>query len=297
MTLPDERPAARPGASLPVGLCDMPTFPRIVDTLCEVFGWDRATVEERLFREALQPGWNVTSASREAGVTPHVFGPAMEALYGSTDAFVFELAAGHSSALCWEVDARVNRMVARRAPDPARARVIVYGDGIGSDSLRLAQAGYRVTYFEFDGYSSRLARHRFARAGVAARIECVTRPEAVPAAAFDLLVCREVLEHVPDAPAFVAGLNRCLVTGGAAIITESFSELSPWYPTHLACNRRHVGRVSELFACGGFALEESGGGSLCMFRKAGEPGRGVVRNLWDGKWRLRLRRVLAPAAD
>jgi SAM-dependent methyltransferase len=279
-----------------VGLFDMPTFAQLVDVLCRVFGWQREVVQDRLFREALQPGWNVTAACRAAGVVPHEFTPALEALYAQTDAFVFELVTCHSSSLCWDMDRRVCAAVERSLRGRANRRVLVLGDGIGSDSLRLTRMGHSVTYFDFEGFSSKLAEYRFRQAGFDQRIRRVHRASEISDGAFDLVVCREVLEHVPSPPAVIQIMNRCLVLGGLAIVTESFSEVTPWFPTHLLSNIRYVGRVCELFAAGGFVLQESGTGSLCVFRKAGEPGRRACMNLLEGKWRLRLRRAFGLAS-
>jgi hypothetical protein len=145
-----------------VGLFDFARLEDLVVALSNVVRLPASEVHERLFREAMQTGWNVRSAAEAFGVTPHIYNETMEEFYRQTDAFVFELAVVHQHPACIEIDRRVVEVVevnaATRGPRPS---ILLLGDGIGSDSCRFAAAGYRVTYFEFRGVSATLATTRF----------------------------------------------------------------------------------------------------------------------------------------
>jgi SAM-dependent methyltransferase len=260
------------------GLFDFQSYADIVSALERVLGIPAAEVHERLFREALEIGWNVSRAAHAAGVTPHVYDDRMEAFYKQTDAFVFELVAVQCTPYSREVDRRVVKALEAGCPRPSR--VLTLGDGIGSDSLRCASLGHQVTYMEFEGLSSSLARFRFQRSGRQDRIAVCHDPAKLPTGAFDAVVCREVLEHVPDPPALVRSIGSYLVPGGLAVISESFGMVAPAFPTHLAQNLKFQGRTDDLFFDAGFGPVTSfPDDKPLVFRKEAEPGRARPRRL------------------
>lgn len=76
------------------------------------------------------------------------------------------------------------------------ARILELGCGIGSDGLALLEAGYEVTFADFDNPSTRYLRWRLERRGLDARIVDVDR-EPLPAG-FDAAFAFDVLEHLDD---------------------------------------------------------------------------------------------------
>jgi SAM-dependent methyltransferase len=92
------------------------------------------------------------------------------------------------------------------------ARVLDYGCGIGSDGLRLIEAGYDVAFADFANPSVEYLRWRLARRGHEARIYDLDRETP---AGYDLAYAFDVIEHVDDPVAFLgrmeAAADRVLV--------------------------------------------------------------------------------------
>lgn len=85
------------------------------------------------------------------------------------------------------------------------ARILEYGCGIGSDGLMLLEAGYRVEFADFDNPSTRYLRWRLERRGLQAPVHDLDRE--VPAG-FEAAFAFDVIEHVPDAFAFLGEMER-----------------------------------------------------------------------------------------
>jgi SAM-dependent methyltransferase len=87
---------------------------------------------------------------------------------------------------------------------PAGARVLDYGCGIGSDGLRLLEAGYDVAFADFANPSVEYLRWRLARRGHDARIYDLDRETP---SGFDLAYAFDVIEHVDDPIGFLRKLE------------------------------------------------------------------------------------------
>jgi SAM-dependent methyltransferase len=238
------------------GLAGIGSYSELVKVLAEILGATPELISERLFFEAMTSGWNVSRSAQEFGVTPHVFNEQMQRLYENTDAFVFELIRSHLTRYCGVIDERVVEAVTARFLANPETQVLLLGDGIGSDSLRFAQRGYTATYFEFPGPSARFALWRFKRLGLAEKITMLPSPDAIPPGKFDVVVCREVLEHVPQPGKIIQNIGRYLKPDGLAVITESFARVEAGFTTHLNENKRFEDKTEILFAEAGFCLEQ-----------------------------------------
>jgi SAM-dependent methyltransferase len=88
---------------------------------------------------------------------------------------------------------------------PPGARLLDYGCGIGSDGLLLLEAGYRVEFADFDNPSVEYLRWRLAQRGLGAPIHDLK--VGVPDG-FDAAYAFDVIEHVPDAFAFLGEMEQ-----------------------------------------------------------------------------------------
>src|SRR4051794_1253658 len=107
---------------------------------------------------------------------------------------------------------------------PPGGSLLDYGCGIGSDGLQLLEAGYRVSFADFDNPSTRYLRWRLAHRGLDAQVHDLDGD--VPAG-FDLAYAFDVIEHVDDPHAFLAQLEK---RGG--VVMANLLETDPG-DTHL----------------------------------------------------------------
>jgi len=204
-------------------------------------------VEATLRREFANPGSTVGSAIAAANITPHVWSDALEKFYSESDAFVFELAVWSRNLHKRRMQKWIVNHLSRLGPQS----VLCFGDGLGFDSLELSRNGHHVTYFELPGFSERFARLLFEKSS--ASVEVCSDTASLPPGKFDVLVCLDVLEHVPDPAGFVGFLKTFLKPAGRLIVHSPFWLIHPAYATHLSINRRHAGSL-ELYKSNGLQL-------------------------------------------
>jgi len=218
----------------------LPDQEKIVSWIVELTGQPEASVQSRLREEFDSPGTNVARAFRETGLEPYVWNDGLARFYEQTDAFLYELVIWNRNKL----KRLMRRWVAKHLANSEKRTldVLSIGDGLGFDSAYLASAGHRVTYFEVPGYTESFARKVFAECGQDVTI--LTEQSHIHLHAYDAVVCLDVLEHVPDPPAFVEVIASYLRPGGRLIVHAPFYMIHPSNPTHLKANRRYSGSLS-----------------------------------------------------
>jgi SAM-dependent methyltransferase len=219
----------------------------IVPLVAEFFALSEREVWQRIEYELDSPGSTVADAWRLAKPNSP---DDVRSFYSETDSYVYDLLVDHCHVRrrdAWTaLMTRIGRLGFSRD-------VLLYGDGIGTDSIALARCGHHVTYFDVPGVTSAFARFRFERESPTIPIAVIEAEADIPAKAFDVVVCIEVLEHVPDPPAVMRALYRALRPGGIALITESFESVGDEFPSHLPENFRYAGRTHQLMEGIGFA--------------------------------------------
>lgn len=218
----------------------------VVNWIAEVTSQDKESVRSRLHQELESPGINVAQAFAKAGLEPHVWNNDLAHFYEYTDAFIYELIIWNRNS----VKRSMRRWIANYLTkyEPQGLNILTIGDGLGFDSLDLAQAGHKVTYYEVLGYPHIFANRLFAYAE--ADISVIADAAKIPVKAFDVIVCLDVLEHVPDVPAFVSRLTGFLRPGGIFIVHAPFYMIHPANPTHLKANRKYSGCLRPYSQCG-----------------------------------------------
>ncbi len=218
-----------------------------IDWIAEVTAIDHREVRRRLSLEHARLGANVSAAMTRAGVEFYVFSDTMAALYASTDAFLYETYTWNRYPTKQRIRQWVIDFLGRSSRQPQR--ILAYGDGLGFDACGLALAGHSVTYFEVGARSIAFATKVFAANNVS--VEMCSDPTELPHDDFDVVLCLDVLEHVPDPPAFVQQLTPHLKAGGLFIAHAPFWYVEPDVSTHLASNRKYCGDWKNLYGAAG----------------------------------------------
>ncbi|MEU7579262.1 methyltransferase domain-containing protein [Streptomyces sp. NPDC041068] len=116
---------------------------------------------------------------------------------------------------------QLDEQIAARFPVGQRLRVLDVGMGQGTQALRLARAGHKVTGVEQDPDMIAAARAALAEEpeGIRGRVRIVegdghqTGVHFLPGS-FDVVLCHGVLMYVEEPDALLAGLARMLAPGG-----------------------------------------------------------------------------------
>ena len=124
--------------------------------------------------------------------------------------------------------------------------VLDFGSGIGSDAIVFADAGYPVTLADVSDPLRSFAQWRCARRGFT--VESIDlKTETLPAAAFDAVICFDVLEHIPRPMRTLETISRSMRPGGLLFVHAPFGA-DPDRPMHVV----HTDPISSRMRTVGF---------------------------------------------
>lgn len=241
-------------------ICIPTTYQEIISLLLKFTNFSQDEVEENVWMEALEPGWNVLRDVSRFGVTPHVYNEAMEHLYQEGTSFIFETLVfwAKSERQQWTMHAR-NRIEHYRIANgrvPKDLSILVFGDGTGNDSLYFASSGYVVDYFDIPGSQTfDFAYKRFDFHGLlTSQIRIVDNYESCLNGQYDIVICFEVLEHLPNPLSTIKDLYKIIKPNGIVFVTEAFGGILNYLPTHLLSNKQYENLTPFLFLDQGLVL-------------------------------------------
>jgi SAM-dependent methyltransferase len=229
------------------------TFQEVVNEIVRFTDLPQLEVEQRVWMQALEPGWNVIRDAERFGVTPFQFDDKMIRLYSEGDGFIFD------SLVYWTRLARrlwiehalyrIKQYAARTKTPLAELKILMFGDGPGNDSIFLACNGLTVDYYEVPGSRTfDFAVKRFRHYGFWERaIRPIYDYQACLQGEYDVVLSFEVLEHLPDPLTVIREMGAALKIGGIAIVTEDFGDLAGHLVTHLKSSARYLGAAPFLF--------------------------------------------------
>jgi SAM-dependent methyltransferase len=212
---------------------------KIIKWLSQLTNKSPELVLSRLLKELDNPGTNVSDAISQYGLEPYEWTDKLSEFYSQTDAFLYEL-------ILWNFNKRKRRMRRRIGKYLDRnigqnLNILTVGDGLGVDSVYLTRAGHRVTYFETSAYTLAFAKMLFA--DYAKDVSVLDNPNLIPKNSFDVVICLDVLEHVPDPQEFVKTMTSYLKPNGHFIVHAPFFQIRHNTPTHLKSNRKYSGSL------------------------------------------------------
>ena len=205
------------------------------------------TVRERLEEEFRQAGTNISRAIQAAGIPPYVWSDQLVEFYQTTDAFLYASITWNRNRLKLAMRDWIHRKLSTLGDVPLR--ILMYGDGTGFDSFFFAQVGHDVTYLETSFFASNIAKQLFAEADL--RIRIIEDLQESADEPFDVVICLDVLEHVPHPESMVADLARVLRDDGHLFVHAPFWYIHPCVPTHLKIHRSYSGTWRRLYGRAG----------------------------------------------
>lgn len=199
--------------------------------------------------------------------------------YRTTDLYIWELMQWHTSVARRSFWQTLAQLVEQYPVQRGFHRVLDFGCGIGTDSLYLTRLGYTVTCMDLTGPAFRFAQHRFARRGVAASFMDSNTLPTLRDSSFDIVVCFDVFEHLPDPLATASDLVRTLAPDGVLAQTVLFSNGGN-HPCHLHANFRRFGGLRWHIHLAGLGLRQDQN----FYRKTSGMWRAIQRARFAG-WR------------
>ena len=247
----------------------------------------REVVVDRLYSEQACLGTNVRSDAAALGLTPYIWSDKFVEFYQTTKSFLYESAVWNRSPLKCQMRDWIGRFLSRN--QLTDARILTYGDGLGIDSTYLAMLGCHVTYFEPSDECVRFAKSVFEQNGI--QVHHISDTANLGDGTFDVIVCLDVLEHVPNPPETVGNFANWLRQDGLLITNSPFFYIEPYHPTHLQSNMRYSGDVT-LFVQNG--LQPFHGklfwDPIVLKKCDSAPADRKLWKVWLGMWPLRLGR-------
>jgi SAM-dependent methyltransferase len=152
---------------------------------------------------------------------------ALTRFYNQSDTELFELIEWHAAD-----PIHYRTLVVRDLALAWRGRAhLDYGSGIGNDALVFADAGFNVTLADISDCLLAFAAWRFRRRGLSVATIDLKR-DVPPARAFDVVVCFDVLEHIPDPLRIVRSIQRAMRENGLFVFHAPFAD-DPEHPMHV----------------------------------------------------------------
>lgn len=250
----------------------------LVDNISEASKLSIKDVEDKIQKELKKPGSAVLSDCKKYDVVPFANGNNSDILYSEGVGFSIELAATYSDESRLLMSAFIISMLIGRSYNKC-IKILALGDGIGIDSMRLSSAGFDVDYMDYDAsLTSKVARKNFLKYEEisnfnAGKIRVVTQETREDA--YEVIVCLEVIEHVPNPMDFLCQLSRQTDVGGLIFISECFDGIRDIWPTHLYSNELYGGQLPEMARNYGLELID------CNVMPYGKPY--VFKKIYDRK--------------
>ncbi len=256
---------------------DVLTRASVIESIKVVTGKLTDWISAEVDKEQRADGSAVGADVKAFDVVPYQPSKQMDALYRSGLSFAVELAANYSSDARLKMAAFILvRLCTERTRLGRNLKVLAVGDGIGSDSIRLAGAGFDVDYMDYEAsVTSRVAMENFRKFSQAShegagKLRVLNRDE-IETGHYDAVISLEVIEHVEQPQEFLDFLNVQLKPEGVLFLSDCFAGITSYWQTHLLSNERLSGLIPLMAAHSGLAFDGFNQAPLCkpyVFKKS-----------------------------
>ena len=254
---------------------------------------DKKDILKKFCSELMQTGYNVRIDCTKYSVSPHIYNQEMINLYSKSDAFIYELLVDSLKIERSRKDDFIINKIKEHFTTRNKIKILCFGDGIGSDSLKFTKLGFAVTYFDIEGKISDFASLNFKLNKVDNLIQTIFKESHLLENAYDVVICREVLEHLEDPFKTVKKLRSYLKKDGLLFLSESFSSVNKNFPTHLSSNLKYVNKTIELIVEIGFQyLETYNHTNLNIFKKTNLTDTSRFSSIPIKPWKIRLKKKI-----
>lgn len=209
----------------------------LIDLIARITGENKKNVTNKLLQEEKCLGWNVKTDLQARQLTPHIWSKDLAEFYASTNAFLYETSVWNRRPLKQEIRNWICNYLKTSFPQPLK--ILAYGDGLGFDSLQWSQTRHEVTYFEVSPDCVAYAQQVFKKNH--AEIKMIQSIAGLEPDSFDVIICLDVLEHVPEPNSILTDFTNWLKTDGLLITHSPFFLVHPSYSTHLKSNQKFSG--------------------------------------------------------
>lgn len=233
----------------------------VIKNIAEVTGRSINTIQQALSTETSHPGQAVIGDIKIFSAVSHWYSEAMGKIYRDGASFAFELASTYQDeARLLMASFILLRLFSLEEENERAPRILAVGDGLGFDSLRIAMAGFDVTYLDVDqSITARVASRNFLALD-GHEDSCFGKvdmqSQLLGTENFDVVIALEVIEHVDQPMSFIEALAMELKEGGLLIMSDCFDGIKDHWPTHLAINERFSGGLPVLAGIASLVLDD-----------------------------------------
>ena len=226
---------------------------------------------------------------------PHILNKEMIELYTKSDAFIYELLVASLQKDKIQKDRFIKGFI-QKTFNNKKLKILCYGDGIGTDSQLCAELNHDTTYFDIEGLTSDFARMRLKNLNILNKIKFVHNEKNFNTK-YDVIICREVLEHLENPMMAICNFRKLLGDNGLLILSESFSRVTAQFPTHLKSNMRYSGKTIDITVDKGFVfLERYNQSNLYIFQKTNKNNvqryKSIPKISFQYKLKKRIRKIV-----